>query len=97
MERTPELDSSKQLDCLQESEIRSLLEFCDDEKRIQLLEMLRESNTSLMAKINENANKLAELKKINLLLLERTWDFIDEEERKNAASFFKELGEKFRK
>lgn len=95
MDQFPESKLSKNLDALNPEEIRKLYSFCPEDKKIQFLENLRESNISLERKLNEGIEEIDNLKELNRLLLIKTWEFIDSEYKKEAAPFFENLSKIF--
>ena len=95
MDKFPETNLAHNLNSLNAEEIKKLYGFCPEEQKSLFLNALEESNTSLCKKLNESEEKIKNLKNLNKLLLEKTWEFIGKENKKEAAPFFKKLAQEF--
>ena len=95
MDQFPDSKLQKNLDLLDVEEIRKLYSFCPEDKKKHFIECLNESNNSLAKKLEEGKEKIENLKNLNNLLLQKTWEFVDKEYKKEAVQFFQNLSREF--
>lgn len=94
MEKPPKITDSSQIKNLSAEDLANLLEFYTNEEKEDAIPHIMASNSVLEKEIIENQAKILIEQKLNNIFLKKMWNNLNEEEKKEAASFFKELHNK---